>query len=228
MRFILKQVKTKALLCIHGFGYLRSRDFDLFIPEFKKYHADIEVITFNLYEIYDTNISYQKWVDNSEQVVEMLLALYDELYVLGFSMGGLIATHLAAAYPDIKKLVLIAPAYEHLNRHTLAHARENSHKKLPVDAYELDPPNYLFVAYVNEFFEFLRTYKGVAEYNHVPTIIIHSDTDEYVPFSSSLRAVQLMKGDVKLYQCVDGIHELLVCKTFYKSVTKLIASFIEN
>src|SRR5699024_12543210 len=47
--------------------------------------------------------SYETWLDETEQALIDLKANCDKLYVVGFSMGGMIAAYLAANY-DVDKL----------------------------------------------------------------------------------------------------------------------------
>ena len=53
--------------------------------------------------------SYETWLDETEQALIELKANCDKLYVVGFSMGGMIAAYLAANY-DVDKLVLLSTA----------------------------------------------------------------------------------------------------------------------
>src|SRR5699024_12347508 len=56
--------------------------------------------------------SYETWLDETEQALIDLKANCDKLYVVGFSMGGMIAAYLAANY-DVDKLVLLSRSEEH-------------------------------------------------------------------------------------------------------------------
>lgn len=55
------------------------------------------------------NASYRKWLKAAEKSLRELKDEYDEIYLIGFSMGGMIAAYLAAKY-NVDKLVLLAPA----------------------------------------------------------------------------------------------------------------------
>src|SRR5690625_6821664 len=54
-------------------------------------------------------ISYDKWLEAAEKEMIKLMEECEILYVIGFSMGGMIAAYLAADL-DVDKLVLLAPA----------------------------------------------------------------------------------------------------------------------
>src|SRR5699024_12477528 len=58
--------------------------------------------------------SYESWLDETEQVLIDLKANCDKLYVVGFSMGGMIAAYLAANY-DVDKLVRLSTARKYVS-----------------------------------------------------------------------------------------------------------------
>src|SRR5690625_1697164 len=60
------------------------------------------------------NIPYTKWISASEQALIKLKKEYDDIYIIGFSMGGMIGAYLAAKY-RIAKLVLLAPSGKYLS-----------------------------------------------------------------------------------------------------------------
>src|SRR5690625_6969791 len=60
-------------------------------------------------------ISYDKWLEAAEKEMIKLMEECEILYVIGFSMGGMIAAYLAAKY-DVEKLVLLAPARKYIDR----------------------------------------------------------------------------------------------------------------
>lgn len=56
-------------------------------------------------------IQYQDWIAHAEEELKELLRTCKKVYVIGFSMGGLIAGYLAANYPVTKLILLSAAAY---------------------------------------------------------------------------------------------------------------------
>lgn len=53
--------------------------------------------------------TYEDWLYSCEEVLQDLLEVNEYVYVIGFSMGGMIAAYLTAIYP-VDKVVLLAPA----------------------------------------------------------------------------------------------------------------------
>lgn len=54
-------------------------------------------------------VSWRDWIASAEIELQKMEEQCDEIYVIGFSMGGLIASYLASKY-SITKLVLLSPA----------------------------------------------------------------------------------------------------------------------
>ena len=107
--------RKKAVLLIHGFvGGIY--DFDN-LPNELSTIRKFDVFTFTLpshEKFIVNNVKYEDWIKSAEKQVEFLLKHnYKEIYVIGHSMGGVIATHLATKYKQIKKLVLAAPAFRY-------------------------------------------------------------------------------------------------------------------
>lgn len=60
------------------------------------------------------NISHDKWIESAEENLLKLNAEHEQVYLIGFSMGGMIAAYLSAKY-KVDKLVLLAPAGKYLS-----------------------------------------------------------------------------------------------------------------
>ncbi len=64
-------------------------------------------------------IRYQQWLDAAEDELKVLINTCDKIYVIGFSMGGMIASFLAANY-RVDKLVLLSAAAYYIHPRQLA------------------------------------------------------------------------------------------------------------
>ncbi len=107
--------KRKAILMIHGFVG-GCYDFNNFHNELELYKK-FDVFTYTLPghdKIIVKDVKYQEWIKESVNQIEFLINNgYKEIYIIGHSMGGVIAAHLASIYPQVKKLVLVAPAFRY-------------------------------------------------------------------------------------------------------------------
>ncbi|ULT57275.1 alpha/beta fold hydrolase [Neobacillus drentensis] len=64
-------------------------------------------------------VHYQEWIDHAEAELTKLINTCDKVHVVGFSMGGMIASYLAAQYP-VDKLILLSAAAYYVNPKQLA------------------------------------------------------------------------------------------------------------
>ncbi|MBS4192521.1 alpha/beta fold hydrolase [Bacillus sp. FJAT-49705] len=98
-------------LCIHGFtgapseveplvAYLKKRtNWEIAVPTLPGHGETLSL----------KGIEYKNWIEHAEQELHRLIEKCETVYVIGFSMGGLIASYLAVHYP-VKKLVLLSAA----------------------------------------------------------------------------------------------------------------------
>ena len=107
--------RKKAILMIHGFVG-GNYDFGNFHNELQLYKK-FDVYTYTLPAHEKTivkDVKYKEWLDESKKQIEFLINNgYKEIYLIGHSMGGVIATYLASIYPQVNKLVLAAPAFRY-------------------------------------------------------------------------------------------------------------------
>ena len=61
-----------------------------------------------------TDACFEDWLADGRRAIEALFEKCETVYVIGFSMGGMIASYLAATYP-VKKLVLLSTARKYLS-----------------------------------------------------------------------------------------------------------------
>lgn len=127
--------------------------------------------------------------------------------LIGSSLGGLTAAHLGQQYPQVQRLVLLAPAFGFLS-HWLpklgdeAVQRWQQEKYLMVHHYGegcLLPLSYDFVTDAAQYSE--------EKLQHpIPTLILHGKQDEVIPISAS-RDFALLRPWVELVE-LDSDHAL--------------------
>lgn len=103
-------------LIIHGFTgtpqevgdidrHLKKKNWLVYCPELPGHNGTREGLK---------SVTYKHWVYKAEVALKELLERCEKVYVIGFSMGGMIASYLASQYP-IDKLVLISSAAYYIN-----------------------------------------------------------------------------------------------------------------
>lgn len=106
-------VIIRCLICIHGL-LSSSNDFSFIIPNLCKYYD--AVISYDMpghgkNELKFNTSEIKRFYIN---IYDELAARYDEIDILGYSLGGVIACYLQS-YRKVNKLILISPAYRYLN-----------------------------------------------------------------------------------------------------------------
>lgn len=106
----------QAVLCIHGFTgapglyrklgrKLNEAGFAVSAPLLPGHGSHPEALI---------PVTAEQWIDTAKAAFQMLEQNYERVHVVGLSLGGAIATLLAACYADkdsLGKLVLMAPGY---------------------------------------------------------------------------------------------------------------------
>ena len=101
------------IITIHGYGRRRRNEFDNFAAWGKQDGFDI--IQFDMYDLFDEqDHDWMQWVSRAKEVVDSYRDSGRDIYLAGFSMGGVIASYLAVVCP-VKRLLLLAPAFSYMN-----------------------------------------------------------------------------------------------------------------
>ncbi|WP_042352510.1 alpha/beta hydrolase [Bacillus massiliigorillae] len=114
-------MKKIGCLCIHGFT---GAPFEVEpLAEYFRFHTNWEIVVPTLPghgENGDlSSIQYMEWIACAEDALQQLFERCEEIFVVGFSMGGIIACNLAKKYP-VKKLVLLSAAAKYISAKQLS------------------------------------------------------------------------------------------------------------
>ncbi|MFB4168118.1 alpha/beta hydrolase [Virgibacillus sp. JSM 102003] len=103
-------------LIIHGYtgGPYEVAPLVEYLKEHTSWQIEVPTLPGHGRKLALENISHKKWINAAESSFKRLSEKVDEIYIIGFSMGGMIAAYLAAKY-KIDKLVLLAPAGKYLS-----------------------------------------------------------------------------------------------------------------
>lgn len=189
----------KAVLLIHGFAG-GTYDMESLAWRLAK-NLTLDVYQFTLPgHGRKTNCKYNEWIKATEDRVETLIKYgYSDIYVVGHSMGGVLATYVATKYPEIKKVVLAAPAFKYFGE------KENfSIKKTTniINEYGLSEIIFrgfgrLNISSLNEFKTLVSQYKDTPKKLKVPILIFQGLKDDVVPVKSSEYVFNNTKSNVK-------------------------------
>lgn len=217
---LLNEVRTLSVgvLCIHGFSggpyevepfttYLRAQTNWLIVEPTLSGHGE---------ELQMSGFTAKHWLMDAELAFRSLAKKVDEVIVVGFSMGGIIALYLAKRY-KVKKLVLLSAAAKYVSPKQLV----NDFKVLATEAYHRNlTNNELFLRYHHKFnnvplastIEFMKLVRMVEPYYQhiqIPVYIVQGKLDGIVPYhTAQFLFDKLASKDKILYFSDNGKHHI--------------------
>lgn len=220
--------KLPVLYCVHGFGVRRTIEFD----PLKKYFEDKghEVICLDLFNQEDEKDNDPKqWFDRAEQGLKQLIAQERKVWLVGFSMGGVIASKLATLYP-VQRVVLLAPAFVYVTLKTVINvaekvARSVTNKPKPVQSeYPALPDHFTFT-----FRNIVAMCKDSIVELDCPVLFLHGSSDETIPVRSSENAYAKVTHPNKLLLVFEEVnHRLLDDELHNQDILKIIECFFNR
>lgn len=225
----------KAILLIHGFAggtydeeqlanYLElNRGFDVFQYTLPGHEKNLSKVDRN------------EWIKCSEEQVEWLIKNgYNKIYLIGHSMGGVIATYLASKYKEIKKLVLAAPAFQYLNviKDDLNIGKSLKVAPKVIKDYGSDEVIArmlkLNVSVLKEFIEFVKENYDYPKYINCPVLILQGDNDSLVPVSSSQYVYDSVKSKYKKLIILEGVTHDIFRDANKEKIFKIVEKFLKR
>ena len=192
---LFRKKQKPLLICIHGFGNRTVREFDNLVDYLKN---DFEIIIPELFKNDDfSDLDADKWIENA--AIPVIENKNRDVYLLGFSMGGVIASKIASTNSNVKKLFLLAPAFDFLTTTTIKGAvntkikefKNKENKELPTSMTKV------FVKVVN------RCKKSINNVN-CPIYIFQCLNDEIISSSVSEKVYNSIKNKNKLLMLFGG------------------------
>ncbi len=223
----------KAVLVVHGFssGTWENE----YLINYLKYYDDLDVYAFTLpghcKEVVE-KVKYQEWIDASEKELKKLISKYKTIYIVGHSMGGVIATYLASKYKEVKKLVLLAPSFEYLNIKQNA----DDFKKLKFKSkYEEEIYKELFpklfqipISVINEFRKLVKEYKKRTLDIACDTLILYGEADELIPYKSIEYAYETISSKQKHVTIIKDVKHRILISNRKEEVSKYISDYLKG
>lgn len=227
--------KTTGVLLIHGFtggsfelrplqNFLSSRtDWKLVIPQLPGHGTSLSL----------RQTSAESWLMEAELALRKLRKEVDRVYVIGFSMGGLIALYLAMRYP-IDKLVLLSAAAKYISPRILL---EDATIMLKGSILKKYPPNTFYHLYnyklthtpIRAAIEFLRVVhlvKPFYEKIQVPVCLVQGKKDGIVPYSAAEELYERLGSQTKLLISSEmGKHHICYsddCESWFEKVLRFL------
>ena len=226
----------KAILLIHGFAG-GNYDYNSLGNDLELYNS-FDVFTFTLpghERMIIDKVTREDWIKKAEDEIEKIInANYKEVYVIGHSMGGVIASHLASKYKEVKKLVLAAPAFHYLAFKGDKVDVIESIKKLPNLFKNYAPEEVLSRIFkipaptIKEFMKLVEEHTKDIKDITCPTLILHGEKDDIVPVDSVQYVYDNIKSkSVTLIELHSLTHDLFM-NDRYDEVRDIIVKFFRS
>lgn len=226
----------KAILLIHGFAG-GNYDYNSLGNDLQLYR-DFDVYTFTLPGHDKTIINHVKsddWINAAEKQIEILIKRgYKTIYVVGHSMGGVIAAHIANKYPQVKKLVLASPAFRYFTFKDDKLDVIKSLEQTPSLFKDYKPEDVISrilkipFATTMEFMKLVKEHANDIKGVSCPTLVLWGNKDKIVPRDSAMYVYKNIKStSVTLYEINDVTHDTFR-NSRYDEVYNIIYKFLRE
>ena len=225
----------KAILIIHGFagGTYDEEDLANYL-ELNKFY-DVYQYTLPGHSKNLSKVKYQDWIKKSEDMMDFLISNgYKTIYIIGHSMGGVIATYLAGKYKQVRRLVLCAPAFQYLS---VEKDKKNIKESLKstqdiVKTYGSDEILSRFLKLnptsLKEFSNLILKYYDTPKKVYCPVLILQGKNDDIVPISSSSYVYENINSSLKKIIYLNDVNHDIFKGERSLEVIKIIESFLKK
>jgi carboxylesterase len=193
-------------LCIHGFtgGPYEVEPLARYLGERTNWRIEMVTLPGHGDTLQLKGITHDQWIEAAEAGLQRLLEECGTVYVIGFSMGGVIASYLAANYP-VSKAVLLSPAFYYINpKQLLKDVGDMIHAGLQRQLKEHEA----FVRYkrkiestplaaASEFRKLVRKIRPQIARVRIPVLIAQGHLDGIVPMKSAHYAYETIGSTTK-------------------------------
>lgn len=182
-------MRRKAVLIIHGFvGCLYDNEY---LMNYLELDNKFDVFARTLPGHYQNEdyqkATYQEWIEFTDSIIQNLIKFgYKEIYLIGHSMGGVLASLFATKYKEIKKIVFINAAFNYLNlKQNKVDILENKDYKDYLEVF--DKVLHTSIPFFLEFVKLVKEYHNTLKSVYKEVLILQSDSDQVVPIENGIK-----------------------------------------
>ena len=217
----------KAVLIIHGFtGKLQDNEY---LMNYLEYDSAFDVYARTLpghEKERFSNAKVDDWKEFVDKEIEKLITSgYHTIYIVGHSMGGILATYVAWKYKEIKKIVLVNAAFEYANT-----GQSSTDKKIDFSKYSklwekiLKTSPLIF----REFNSLVKESKNFLKGVRCKTLILRSLQDEVVPYEAGDIIYKNISTDKKWITDIKGAYHTVLSGSRKEVVSEYIKYFLKG
>lgn len=179
-------------------------------------------------------VTWRHWIQGVEDVLTGLLHHHEQVHLVGFSMGGLIAAFLAAKYPGrIKSLTMLsAPIYTINPKQLFKTIAEAIQQSMRTGNRQEDVSRYLMkvratplrsLAHFKRLVQMVKMQLGAVE---VPLLILQGEQDDLVEARSATYIYESVRSEQKQIHFFPESRHMICHDCEADQVCRLVADFI--
>lgn len=219
----------KAILIIHGFtGNLYDNEYLMNYLEYDRWF-DVYAKTLPGHDRDRfCNAKYTDWLQFVDNEIEILKALgYKSIYVVGHSMGGVLASYVASRHKEIKKIVLVNAAFDYINlkqnKIDIIHNKDFTKYEHVLEKIMRTSPKF-FV----EFTKLVKANQNVLENVTCETLVLQSDGDEIIPFETGEKIYNALSSTKKYLTVIKDCSHIALSSDRKEDVSEYIRLFLKG
>ncbi|PXW89168.1 esterase/lipase [Streptohalobacillus salinus] len=208
-----------GVLLLHGFTggpheleplttfFQDTTDWDVVVPTLPGHGLDLQL----------AGHSYEEWIETAEEAFLALQDRVDKIFLVGFSMGGMIAGYLAGKY-HVDKLIMLSPSRKYLDLKQMTEKASQLLKDSLVGELE---ENFTYKMYqhkrgkipVKSYIEFMKCMEVTKSYLKkidAEVLVLQGIQDGLVPYQSSHELDREIPGDIEVIYYSDSTHMIIL------------------
>ena len=218
----------KAVVIIHGFtGNLYDNEY---LMNYLEHNMEFDVYAETLpghNRDRFSDASVDDWKSSIDRLMTNLIKDgYRKIYVVGHSMGGILACYAASKYKEVKKVVLVNAAFDYLNfkqnKKDLKDRNFTKYGHLWQKALRTSP----FM--VNEFRKLVKESNGLLTRINSEILILRSLKDEIIPYDVGDIIYDKVKSNKKYLVDIADASHVVLSGDKKDVVSKYIESFLKG
>lgn len=202
--------KKELVITIHGFGRRTLHEMDPLAHYLEK--NGFEVWRFAYYDPDNLkDVDYHDWIARCEAKMRKAIDEKRTIHLLGFSMGGVVASYLASVYP-VKDLLLCAPAFYPIDFSKIEKAARSKLLSSGSESSSMSSEQ------TRTFLSIVSRYRNSITQVDCPILIMHGTGDEVIQSRSSRRIFAAIPNPHKYLVFLEGARHRFLYDGAYESL----------
>ena len=196
----------KAVLIIHGFvGSLYDNEY---LMNYLEVDLKFKVFSRTLPGHHRCDnyqkTNYSEWLRFCDLWINEIISYgYKDIYVIGHSMGGILAGYLGSKYKEVKKIVFLNAAYYYLNfKQNKIDIINNKDYKDYVEVF--DRVVHTSIPFFLEFTKLVKSEQNTLNKVYTESLVLQSNEDQVVPKENGIKIMENLGSNNKYLTYLNG------------------------